>query len=154
MTVDPAAIQPTPAEVASHIHTRTRDEVGREHGTFDAETRPTETELTPLIARASRYVSREIGDRFTAWTDELAEAAKDTVAAFAALYVEQSFYDDEGTDGNTAADRLGRIAREQLAALLHEGGRGRLLGSVQMAAPTDPVGPSGSGGYVERVLGD
>lgn len=143
MPLDPSTIRPTVAEVGALVRKRTRLPGGTEVGTFDHRTRPTASEVEPLIAKAARHVSINIGERFEDWTPGLLETAKDAVASFAALYVEQSYYGEGSSPDNGDADQLGRIARETLAALLRDGGRGRLLRSVGMVDP----------GYLERRAG-
>ncbi|WP_210492299.1 hypothetical protein [Patulibacter sp. SYSU D01012] len=137
MPVDPLTITPTVVQVAALIRNRTINRLGKEVGTFDATTRPTLAEAEPLIARAARYVSISIGERFDDWPPALVETAKDAAASFAALYIEQGFYADGSNGDHTPADQLGRIAREQLGALLRDAGRGRLMRSIQLTDPAD-----------------
>lgn len=137
MPLDPTTITPSIAEVGALIRKRTRLPGGQEVGTFDDRTRPTASEVTPLIARAARHVSINVGERFEEWGPGLLATAKDAAASFAALYVEQSYYGEGSSPDSSDADQLGRIARETLAALMRDGGRGRLLRTVQFASPTD-----------------
>jgi hypothetical protein len=133
MPVDPAQITPEIDAVGALIRTRTIDRHGRELGTFTDQTRPTDSEVGPLLDRAARYVSIAVGERFADWTPALLATARDAVASFAALYVEQSYYADASSrDQEQPADQLGRIAREQLRALQRDAGRGRLGRSIQL----------------------
>jgi hypothetical protein len=138
MPLDPTTIRPDIPQVAALIRNRTRRPGGQEVGTFDTTTRPTASEVGPLIDRAARHVSISVGERFEDWSTGLLETAKDAAASFAALYIEQSYYGDGSSPDAGPADQLGRIARETLAALLRDGGRGRLLRSVQMTDEDDP----------------
>lgn len=116
--LSPASITPSADAVASHVRSRTRDVNGVEAGTFNADTRPTGTEVDAIAARAARYVSLSVGTTGTEWAGDLTAAATDVAALYAALDVEQSYYAD-GTGGEEGAvDQLGRMVREQMAALV------------------------------------
>lgn len=116
--VDPASITPTLDQVASHIRTRTLDDNGVQVGTFNADTQPTGDEAGIHVARAARYVALQMGTPLTQWTGSLSDSAKDVVSIYAALAIEQSFYGSGSNPDTTGVDQLGRMFREQLAALI------------------------------------
>ncbi|MFT4034508.1 MAG: hypothetical protein QM679_02920 [Patulibacter sp.] len=115
--LDPATITPSVAEVAALIVSRTRSTLGGLEGTFTADTVPTDVEAAQHAARAARYVALRLGTVRTTAGD-LGTAAKDCAAVYAALTIEQSYYADGSDPSQGGADQLGRIAREQLDALV------------------------------------
>ncbi|MGE4424994.1 MAG: hypothetical protein AB7G37_00915 [Solirubrobacteraceae bacterium] len=116
MAIDPTTITPTLEQVASHIRNRTLDRGGTARGTFTATTIPTDVEATGHAARAARHVALELGRPYSTWDGNLADVATDVAALYAALQIETSYYGD-GAGGESNADQLGRMYREQLAAL-------------------------------------
>jgi hypothetical protein len=117
-----ALITPDLPRVGSCIRTLTRSGGGGEEGTFTDKTRPT-AEVAELYAEsAARYLALQLGKpNFDPEADEFAdfvESAKDAAAAYAALKIATSFYDDGSDTIAALIDQLGRMAREQIKALV------------------------------------
>lgn len=116
--IAPTDILPTPEDIAACIHARTRDASGNEVGTFTPDTRPTGAQVQGIALRAARYVSLKLGDPTTEWTGDLKAAATDVAALYAALLIENSYFSDGSAPDEAGVDQLGRMVREQLAALV------------------------------------
>lgn len=99
---------PTVADVGAILRARTKDSNGNELGTFNEETRPTDTEVTALIAHGVRRVIAKVGSEICEGdgteaakerTTELYEDAKDLAAVATAMRVERSYFPEQiGTE--------------------------------------------------------
>lgn len=111
-------ITPSLTAIASYILNRTYDETSTRTGTFNETTTPTVDEAAVIATRAARHVALRLGTLSTTWTDEIKAAATDTAAVYAALQIELGYFTDgSGAEGTAITDQLGRMFREQLAAL-------------------------------------
>lgn len=114
---DPAQILPSLEAIASHIISRTDDGVGNKLGTFTPETWPPAEAALLHAQRAARYVALELGSPATTWQGDLEATATDLAALRAALTIEQSYYADGSEHSDSGVDQLGRMFREELAAI-------------------------------------
>jgi hypothetical protein len=116
--LDLVAITPTLAETAAPIRFRTVDSDGIEQGTWTADTRPTAEEAALFATRAARFLSLRVGAISTKWDGDTIAAVRDVAALYAALQIETSFFADTDDQETAAQGQLGRMFREQLAALI------------------------------------
>lgn len=84
---------PTVDDVAALLHARTKNDMGEEIGTFDANTRPTNSQVLRLIDRAVQAVSSRVG--VEPCEDHLADRAGGLAALYAAYLVEISFFPEQ-----------------------------------------------------------
>lgn len=80
---------PTLAQVGALLRTRTKDSSGNEIGTFNSDTRPTDTDVNELIAQAVDTFALRAG---TDIPDILFQEAQRLVAMRAAMLVEVSYF--------------------------------------------------------------
>jgi hypothetical protein len=111
-------VTPSLEAVASYISNRTVNHQNTVVGTFNDDTVPTGDEATIVAARAARYVALRLGSVKTTWTDELTETAVDVAALYAALQIETGYFADGSGDESGIVQQLGRMFREQIAALV------------------------------------
>lgn len=117
-------------EAAAYIRARTRTPTGQELGTFSTDTRPTDTEMQPLLDKGARDVLRRTGTI----PDLLLDDARDMAALRAAMIAELTYFPEQVTTG--------RSNYEQLKQLWDEGIE-QLVKAVEEAnAGEEPGGPS------------
>jgi hypothetical protein len=100
-TVD---ITPTVDSVAQILRARTKDDQGQELGTFTAATRPTDVQVSGLIATAQADVIAQTGPLLGVLTQE---AARSAVAMRTAMLVELSYFPEQVR--NETANETGRL---------------------------------------------
>lgn len=107
---------PTLADVGAIMRARTRDDTGTELGTFTTATRPTDAEVTTLIAHAVDLVAAKVGaDVPTAWR----ASAKRTAALLAATLIEGAYWpENTGESGQSARTHYYELYTDSLAALV------------------------------------
>lgn len=91
---------PTVADVGALLHARTKDSSGNELGTFTANTRPTDTQVSELIDQAVDDVITAIGQSLTISPDTYDTASK-VAALGAAMLVELSFFPEQVGSGRS-----------------------------------------------------
>ena len=134
---------PTLADVGSLLRSRTKDSAGNETGTFSADTRPTDTEVTNLINNAVKTLATRAGDDIPA---DLWDDAKNLAAMRAAMLIELSYFPE------MVASQ--RSPYPQYAALWTEGfGDAKTVGTLIQAIenigsdPTTPTDAAGTANY-------
>lgn len=130
VAIGAAEYAPTVAEVAAYIRARTKDPNGVELGTFTADTRPTDAEVTTIIQNAAGKVAARFGDTVAA---PLAFAAREVVALRAAMIVELSFFGDQIQAGRSPYTELKDLYEENYQQLLDA----RLALGADLLAGTD-----------------
>ncbi len=107
-----AAFVPSLDDVGAILRTRTKNSMGVELGTFDADTRPTDDQALILIGQAYDDVTALVDDDIPekAWRD-----ARSAIALRAAMLIELSYWPDQIPSGQSPYEQL----RE-----LYEGQRG------------------------------
>ena len=149
MPIAAALLTPELDRVGSYIRTLTRSGGGGEQGTFTDNTRPTATVAQVYAERAARYLALQLGTPDSDWEDdahaEELESAKDAAAAYAALQIATSFYDDGSETISSLVDQLGRLAREQIKAVVEAARTNNTGGSRIHSIPTLDAGRSGAG---------
>jgi hypothetical protein len=83
---------PSVGEVASLVMSRTKDKYGNELGVFNANTRPTNTQVVRLIDQMTDRVADQIGDTIPT---QLWENAAGVVATRVAMQIELDFYPEQ-----------------------------------------------------------
>jgi hypothetical protein len=91
-------------EVASFLRARTRDQFGNEVGTFNANTRPTESQVVSLIRLAADHVTATVGTREL--PAGLMRMARTAVALRAAMLVELSYFPEQVQAGRSPYEQL------------------------------------------------
>jgi hypothetical protein len=98
--IDLAQVTPSVGDVAALERTRTIHDDGSEVSTFDANTRPTDVEVTVLISQATDAVIGRLPLRVdTVWYASIRRA----IALRAAQLVEVSYFREQATAGPAAA---------------------------------------------------
>jgi hypothetical protein len=118
------------------LRARTRDTNGAEVGTFTANTRPTDAQVTELIAQSVSDVSSAVGPDIDAalWGD-----ASYVAALGAALQVELSYFPEQIGTGRSPYEQLKELYDERLK---------RLEAAVEAAGGVTPsAGPLPSYGF-------
>lgn len=105
---------PDVADVALHLRTRTRDSNGVELGTFTSATRPTDAEVTAIIADTVVNVEDDIGPDID---PRLWSSAKRIVALRAAMAVELSYFSEQVASGRSVYPTLKEEYTEDLDKL-------------------------------------
>jgi len=127
---------PAVQDVANVLRARTKDTNGQEVGTFTAETRPTDAEVTGLITRALNDVAMVVGPDIPPLTFE---DAKPVVALRAALLVELGYYPEQINTGRSPYPQLKDLydgdLKNLVAAVTRAGGD-----PGEAGAPMKPVG--------------
>lgn len=96
------------------LRARTVDANGNEQGTFTANTRPTDTQVTALLGLAADDVQVEIGPTIaSAWWPR----AKRVVTLGAALLVELSYFPEQVASGRSPYAQLKELYDARLKAL-------------------------------------
>lgn len=143
MTVSSSAFVPPLADVGKHIRSRTVDRLGNELGTFTADTRPSASDAALHAESAARMVALALRAPGVFWDGSLAQDAADVAALRAALTIETSYYSDGTDPDETGVDQLGRMFREQLAALIAAAARpvtgARRFARVPSILDEDPI---------------
>lgn len=106
---------PVVQDVADRLRARTKDRDGNEVGTFNANTRPTDTQVDGLINKAGADVAMVVGSDIpnAVWDD-----AKDVVSLRAALLVELSFFPEQINSGRSPYPQLKQLYDDDLKNLL------------------------------------
>src|SRR4051794_37764424 len=102
-TVD---ITPTVDSVAQILRARTKDDQGQELGTFTAATRPTDVQVSGLIATAQADVIAQTGPLLGVLTQE---AARSAVAMRTAMLVELSYFPEQVRNDRSAYPEYERL---------------------------------------------
>jgi hypothetical protein len=112
---------PQISDVGALIRSRTRNDQGAEIGTFDATTRPTNTEASSLIQDAINEAypvfGEDIPDAPGSDPDALRKAAARIVALRAAALVEQSYFPEQISLGRSAYPQLQQSFNDGLKRL-------------------------------------
>jgi hypothetical protein len=111
-TVD---ITPTVDSVAQILRARTKDDQGQELGTFTAATRPTDVQVSGLIATAQADVIAQTGPLLGVLTQE---AARSAVAMRTAMLVELSYFPEQVRNDRSAYPEYERLYNASMAALM------------------------------------
>jgi hypothetical protein len=118
--VSTATGRPTVDQVANWIRARTKDSSGNEVGTFDAETRPTDTQVEGHIDDAYALV----GVRLPALDDPalagLLPAVAAVVALEAACQIEKSYWPEQVRSDRSPYTELRQEADDALDALAEQ----------------------------------
>lgn len=124
---DPIACQVV--DVARLLRARTKDDAGRELGTFTADTRPTAESVQGLIDMAVGWLRAKTGDAFEPGLGDdgvtavpspylpLAPAAQGIVALRAAMLVELTYYPEQVRTDRSAYTEYKDLLAEGLADL-------------------------------------
>jgi hypothetical protein len=134
-----ADLTPTLAEVGSHIRVRTKDSNGNELGTFNADTRPTDDQITPLLVKGARAIASHIGTEICEGDDEerqeeLYGDAKDFAALRVAMRIERSYFAEQVGSGKSPYKEMLDEYKEGIATLIEavaehcSGGDGESIG--------------------------
>jgi hypothetical protein len=94
---DLTQVTPTLADVAALESTRTIDDTATELGTFTADTRPTDTQVTGLIAQATHDVLASLRPTFPA---SYYPIVRNAIALYTAILIEGSFYREQLNEGS------------------------------------------------------
>lgn len=142
---------PTLVPVGALLRTRTRDTNGNELGTFTANTRPTDGQVTELINTAVGDLSTAVGSDLA---PEFHSSARAAAAYRAAMLVEISYFPEQVAAGRSPFEQLRQLWLDALKALriaVEEAGTDipGTEGSDPRSAYAFPVGPSS----VDAVLG-
>ncbi len=113
MSATPDAYTPSPDDLGSIMRARTRNSLGKEQGTFTADTRPTGDEVENVIAQAVALVSPRLGGTVP---DRLQNLARSIVALRAAMMIEASYVPESDDNGSSAYDRYESQYTESLEA--------------------------------------
>jgi hypothetical protein len=136
---------PTLADVAALVWARTRNDLGVQEGTFTAETRPTATHVTNLIANEASLVLLRTGNPETldcADADSIRTAIKTVVAKRVAAIVEASLRPDEVDAGRTVADFYEGSLEDDLEALDGAAAACRAAGAGEVPSEVGDVAPA------------
>lgn len=107
---------PTVDEVASYVRARTKVSGGKEVGIFNANTRPTEAEVTLLIGQAVDHVSAAIGG--DPCNDQLKRSAKVAAALYTAILIEVSYFPETSANSGSSAVRLESLFKDRMKSLI------------------------------------
>jgi hypothetical protein len=120
--------KPQLTDVGAILRARTKDSVGNELGTFNAETRPTDQQVFILIGQGVSDVSMAIGGEVPPayWQDAVNLAALAT-----ALKIELSYFPEQINTGRSPYPQLKQLFDDQLK---------RLIGAIE-GGPNPQVGP-------------
>lgn len=95
-SADPSAIRPSVEEVALLVADRTQDEFGNQLMNFNEKTRPNDDQVNLLIDQALLRVVSQLPPGFgTEFYDQVSH----TVALWAAMLIDSSFYGERIEDG-------------------------------------------------------
>lgn len=103
---------PTVAQVGAMLRARTRDSEGVEQGTFTPDTRPTDAQVTELIAVAADIVTASVG---AIPVDSPCEASTWVVVALGTVcLIEKSYFPEQIETGRSAYEQY----RQEYEAVL------------------------------------
>lgn len=108
---------PSLDQVGAIALSRTVDDVGNVTGTFNTQTRPTDTSVNMLITKALDDVAPEIGADIPA---DLQDKAKNVVAIRTAMLIELTLYGIEIRNNLSPYPELKALYEEELAKLKTE----------------------------------
>jgi hypothetical protein len=111
---DTPAYRPSVADVAALLRARTKDAEGREVGTFNEDTRPTDVDVELHISAAVALVGIQIP---IGYPDNFTEAVRSLVAYRAALRVEKSYFPEQVRSDRSAYEQLRQEYVDDLQAL-------------------------------------
>lgn len=135
-TTTPPDITPTIADVAALIRARTKDDDGREQGTFTDKTRPTETQAQEAIDHALDGLHEKVGSV----GGGCAKIARLCVAYGAAAEIELSYFPEQARTDRSPYQYLIKRWEESL-----EGVRECVLGNLPGEGEEGPTGGFGYG---------
>lgn len=116
----PADWTPAVVDVGAVLRARTKDAVGNELGTFTGNTRPTDAEVTNLIAQAMAEVKAEHGDPdipADADPTQLYAILKREAILTTAMQVELTYYPEQVATGRSPYEAI-RLQRDRLIPLV------------------------------------
>lgn len=130
---------PTVADVGALLRSRTKDTNGNELGTFTADTRPTDGQVTAIIATVAGDVETLAADAALPETPlVLYGSAKQLAVLATAMQVELSYFPEQVAQGRSPYDQLKALYDDRLdrytKALASVGTGGDVGGAA------DPVG--------------
>ena len=108
---------PTVQQVADLITSRTKDKYGNEVGTFTANTRPQDSQVTRIIGECADQVSTVIGDDIP---DVLFVDANNLVALLAACQIELSFFPEQVNSNRSPYREMIALYNENIQTLAKE----------------------------------
>lgn len=108
-------ITPTVQQVARLIRARTKDSLGAEVGTFNGDTRPTDTAVEDLIHEAVSHVDSMYGGE--PCEDNLKARAKGLAAIYTAMLIEQSYFPEQVNSNFSPYDKLERLFDKGVTSL-------------------------------------
>jgi hypothetical protein len=152
MVTDP--LRPSVDQVASLIRARTKDAEGREVGTFNAETRPTDVQVEDHISAAVALLAPRWP---TDLNDSFYPAIQSLTAYRAAMQIEKSYFPEQVRSDRSAYDQLREEYQDDLAALMDalcagEGDGGSALGGpLSTWTPTFLYASQYAGPYVDPL---
>ena len=111
----PPSYYPDISDVANLIYTRTKDSLGHELGTFTADTRPTDTQVTNIIDQAAQDIEAMVDT-------DIPEGAYDyveqSIACRAAMIIERSFFPEQIASDRSAYTQLRDDCKERFDAMI------------------------------------
>ena len=105
---------PSVQEVADQIVSRTKDKYGAEIGTFNLDTRPTDTQVNRLITEHIGDVANVLGSEIPT---ELREDAKIVVAERVAMAIELDFFPEQVNSNRSPYKQLKEQFHDDLTML-------------------------------------
>jgi hypothetical protein len=102
--------------VADHLQSRTRNKFGVMQKTFNANTTPTDEDVTRIIAIAGNKVADEIGDQVV---EVVVDDAQALVAIRAAMIIETSFFSEQIASQRSPYTQLSEEYERELPRLLN-----------------------------------
>lgn len=120
-------IRPDLDDVGSLMRARTRDDVGRELGTFTTATRPTAAEVSELIDAAAADVRAEVPPDVP---DVLEARIRSLMTLAAAQRIEVSYFPDQVAAGRSPFEQYRELYRDGVRTL------GEAMRGNQPAGPT------------------
>lgn len=105
---------PGVGDVARYVMSRTKDKYGNELGTFNADTRPTNVQVSEMIPESADRVTDVIGDNIpeVLWAD-----AADVVAERTAMQIELDFFPEQVNTNRSPYAQLKQQYEEDLSRL-------------------------------------
>jgi hypothetical protein len=101
---------PTVAEIGTLLRARTKDLTGNELGTFTTATRPTDTEVSALIAQATDALVDAVG---VSTVTLLPQAARHVLTLEVACMIEASYFPEQLNDEQSAYLHYDTLRREK-----------------------------------------
>ena len=118
LELPPDLRMPTVADLGAMLRGRTKDNFGNEVGTFNADTRPTASQVAALITLAAADVTAKVAHPIV---DPYGDAARSAIALRAAMLIEVSYFPEETESRDSAFGRFERQYRtavDELGAAL------------------------------------